>query len=167
MRFARLGQFLVRRRRWVLVIGLLAVVAAGAFGADVASKLSNGGFEDPSSDGAKATKILDDHFGAGEPNVILLVRADRGSVDDPAVAAAGLRVTEDLAAAAGVSDVVSYWSLGNPAPLRADDSSSALVLGRINGNEDEVRDIVDVLRDEFTFDDGTVNVGVSGREAAF
>ena len=167
MRFARLGQFLVARRRWVLVVGLLAVVAAGMFGADVASKLSNGGFEDPSSDGAKATAILDDHFGAGEPNVILLVRADGTSVDDPAVAAAGQNVTDRLAAADGVSDVVSYWSLGSPPPLRADDSSSALVLGRINGSEDEIRDSVDTIRDELTFDDGTINVGVSGREAVF
>ena len=78
MRFARLGQFLVARRRWVLVVGLLAVIAAATLGADVASKLSNGGFEDPSSDGAKATHILDDHFEAGEPNVILLVHADNG-----------------------------------------------------------------------------------------
>ena len=167
MRFARLGQFLVARRRWVLVVGLLAVVAAGMFGADVASKLSSGGFEDPSSDGAKATAILDEHFGAGEPNVVLLVRADGTSVDDPAVAAAGQNVTDRLAAADGVSDVVSYWSLGSPPPLRADDSSSALVLGRINGSEDEIRDSVDTIRDELTFDDGTINVGVSGREAVF
>ena len=167
MRFARLGQFLVARRRWVLVVGLVAMVAAGLFGADVASKLSNGGFEDPSSDGAKATAILNEHFGAGEPNVILLVRADGTSVDDPAVAAAGEDVTARLAAADGVSDVVSYWSLGSPPPLRADDSSSALVLGRINGSEDEIRDRVDTIRDELTFDDGTIKVGVSGREAVF
>ena len=167
MRFARLGQFLVARRRWVLVVGLLAVIAAATLGADVASKLSNGGFDDPSSDAAKATHLLDDHFGAGEPNVILLVHADNGSVDDPAVATAAQNVTQNLAAASGVSDVVSYWSLGSPPPLRADDASSALVLGRINGSEDEVRDSVDAIRDQFTFDDGTITVGVSGREAVF
>jgi RND superfamily putative drug exporter len=167
MRFARLGQFLVARRGWVLVVGLLAVIAAAVFGADVASKLSNGGFEDPSSDGAKATAILNERFGAGEPNVILLVRADGASVDDPAVAAAGQNVTERLAEANGVSDVVSYWSLGSPPPLRADDASSALVLGRINGSEDDIRASVDTIRNELTFDDGTINVGVSGREAVF
>jgi RND superfamily putative drug exporter len=167
MRFARFGHFLVARRRWVLIVGLLAIFAAGAFGADVASKLSSGGFEVQSSDSAKATKLLDEQFGAGEPNVILLVRADNGTVDDPATAAAGQRVTDELATANRVSDVVSYWSLGSAPPLRADDASSALVLGRVNGTEDEVRDSVDEIRDEFTFDDGVISVGVSGREAVF
>ena len=85
----------------------------------------------------------------------------------PAIAAAGQRVTDELATADRVSDVVSYWSLGSPPPLRADDASSALVLGRINGTEDEIRESVDQIREDFTFDDGVVDVGVSGREAVF
>jgi RND superfamily putative drug exporter len=167
MRFARLGQFLVHRRRWVLVLGLLAMVTAGALGADVASKLSSGGFEDPDADSTKASEILDEEFAAGEPNVVLLVRAGSGSVDDPDVTAAGTGITDRLAATDGVTDVVSYWSLGSPTPLRADDATSALVLARVDGTEDEIRDRVDEIRETFSADDGDVTVGVSGREAVF
>ena len=167
MRFARLGQFLVARRRWVLVLGIVAMISAGVFGADVASKLSTGGFEDPSADSTKAAEILDEEFGAGEPNVVVLVRSDRGNVDDPATAAAGRQITEDLASTDRVGDVVSYWSLGSPPPLRADDSTSALVLARVDGTEDEIRDTVDEIRERFTIDDGVVEARVSGREAVF
>jgi RND superfamily putative drug exporter len=166
MRFARLDQLLVARRRWVL-LGLIAVIAAGVLGSDVASKLSTGGFDDPGADSTKAADILEQEFGAGEPNVVLLVRADGGTVDDPEVAAAGRQITDDLTSTPGVTDVISYWSLGSPPPLRAEDASSALVLGRIEGDEEETRDTVDVVRERFTYDDGAVTVGVTGREAVF
>jgi RND superfamily putative drug exporter len=151
----------------VLVAGLVAMVVAGALGADVASKLSSGGFEDPGADSTRATEILDEQFRAGEPNVVLLVRADEGSVDDDAVAAAGARLTDQLAEVDGVADVVSYWSLGRPPPLRADDASSALVLGRLDGSEDEIRDGVNQIRDDLSGDLGEITVEVSGREAVF
>jgi RND superfamily putative drug exporter len=167
MRFARLGQFLVDRRRIVLVVGLLAFVTAGALGADVASKLSTGGFEDPSADSTKAAEILDEQFHAGEPNVVLLIGADSGNVDDAVTSAVGQRITDELGATERVGDVVSYWSLDRPPPLRADDSSSALVLARVDGTEDEIRDTVDQIRERFTVDDEHVEVGVSGREAVF
>jgi RND superfamily putative drug exporter len=167
MRFARLGQFLVTWRRWVLVLGLVGVLAAGWLGADVASKLSTGGFEDPAADSTRADRILEEQFGAGEPNVVLVVRADEATVDEPAIAATGQRITDALASTDRVSDVVSYWSLGSPPPLRADDSSSALVLGRVDGNEDDTRETVNEIRERFTYDDGEVSVGVTGREAVF
>ena len=56
-------------------------------------------------------------------------------------------ITAELGATPRVSDVVSYWSLANAPPLRADDSSSALVLARIDGTEDEIRDTVDDIRE--------------------
>ena len=60
MRFARLGQWVVRTRRWILGVAVVAFVAAGLYGADVASHLSTGGFADPGSASARASDYLTD-----------------------------------------------------------------------------------------------------------
>jgi putative drug exporter of the RND superfamily len=170
MRFARLGRFLVRRRRIVAALAVVGFLTTGALGSDVADELSTGGFEDPSADSARARDLLDEQFGAGEPNVVLLVRAVDADLDDPAVVAAGAEVADRLAAYPSVGEVVSYWSLGNAPPLRADDGSSALVLARVEGTEDEVDEQIEAIVDEFAHDDGRagpVRVGVGGRDATF
>lgn len=59
-------------------------------------------------------------------------------MDDPAVTAAGLRLTEQVAAEAGVSHVVSYWTTKSTA-MRGTDAKQALVLGTIDGDFDTVQ----------------------------
>ena len=69
----------------------------------------------------------------------MLVTARSGTVDDPAVAAAGAALTERLAAQPGVGDVWSYWSPGAPPTLAAEDRRHALVLAWVPGDADRVR----------------------------
>ena len=127
------------RRPWrVVLAGTLFVLVAGALGGGVAENLTTGGFEDPATETARASELLDERFGAGVPNVILLVTATDGDVDSPHVAAAGQALTDELSAEPGVTGVVSYWSEGNAPPLRNHDGSRAIVVGRIDGDEDEV-----------------------------
>ena len=126
-------------RSWRVVLAAVTfMVVAGAFGGGVAEDLTSGGFEDPSTESSRADEALAERFGTGTPNVVLLVTAAGGDVDAPDAVAAGTAVTDELASAAGVTDVVSYWSEGNAPPLRNDDGSRALVLGRIEGDDDEV-----------------------------
>ena len=169
MRFAHIGQFLVRRRWWVLVLTAVFFVGAGTYGGDVAKKLSNGGFSDPSAESSRAEQYLDETLGSGTPNVVLLVKpAHEGStVDDAAVAAAGQAVTAELATAPGVTQSVSYWSLGNAPPLKATDGSSALVLARTQGSEDEVREHIKVIAERFDRDGDVVTTQVGGMSEAF
>src|SRR4051794_6110672 len=105
MRFAHVGQFLVRRRWWVLVLTAVFFVGAGTYGGDVAKRLSNGGFSDPAAESARAERYLDETLGSGTPNVVLLVTPahEGATVDDAAVATAGRAVTEELASAPGVT----------------------------------------------------------------
>jgi RND superfamily putative drug exporter len=42
------------------------MVAAGIFGIPVAKSLSAGGFQDPTSESARATQLLTDKFGQGD-----------------------------------------------------------------------------------------------------
>jgi hypothetical protein len=121
MRFARFGQVLVRRRRIVLVLAALFFLAAGAYGGDVATRLSSGGFDATGADSTEAAAYLADTLGTGTPNVVLLVTPSRSgvTVDDAAVAAAGTAVTEQLASEPGVTQAVSYWTLGRAARCAA------------------------------------------------
>jgi putative drug exporter of the RND superfamily len=88
----------------VILVGA-AVIGVGAF-----SKLqTNGAFQDPSADSTTAQRQLDEHFGDAD-NVVLLVRARGGTVDDPAVTAAGATAARRLSAEPRVTDVVSFWA---------------------------------------------------------
>ena len=163
----RLGEFAVRRRRLVLVAGLLLLVVAGILGGSVSKYLSNGGFDDPHSEFSRASKIVSTEFHSGDPNVVLLATAKAGTVDSPAVAAEGLRLTQELASQPFVSQTASYWSLGAPPPLHSDDSRSALVLARITGTDDQVIKRVKDLAPTFTRDDAVMSVRVGGFAQVF
>ena len=162
--FSRIGRFTVRRRRLVLVLTFLVVLLAGALGGGVFDRLVNGGFADPDAESTRAADLLEDEFGAGAPNVVLLVTANEGDVDSAAVTEAGLALTEELAAYPRADDVVSYWSLGSPPPLRSEDSTEALIVGRLAGDQDEWQDVADGLAEEFNGErgDGAVTVAVGG-----
>ena len=67
MGFTAIGRLLVRHRRAILALAVLFVVAAGWFGADVASRLTAGGFEDPGAESVRAEHYLSDTMGAGVP----------------------------------------------------------------------------------------------------
>ena len=54
----RLGHFLVRRRRWVLIGTLLTIVLAGVFGGNVAQHLKAGGFDPPDVESSRASDLL-------------------------------------------------------------------------------------------------------------
>src|SRR5690606_1728077 len=142
---ARLGSAVVRRRRLVLVAAVVLFALSGAFGGSAPSHLSAGGFDDPGAESSLGDAALADVLDAGPPNVILLVTAEGGDVDDPAVAAEGLALTEALAAEPHISNVASYWSLGSPPPLKGVHGDKALVLGRIDGTQDEVNERVEEL----------------------
>ncbi len=164
---ARLGAFTVRRRRAILIGTVIFAIASGAFGGKVVDKLSSGGFSDPNSESVRADTILQEQFGGGNPNLILLITANEGSVDDPEVVGAGQALTKKLGAEPEIEQVFSYWSLGSPPPLRSGDSSQALILARISGNEDEVNDAATRLFPLYTTDEGPISVGVGGYAEVF
>src|SRR5829696_6781308 len=141
----RLARLSTQHARAVVIAAVVLFAVAGALGGGVADHLTSGGFEDPSSESERADEALADRFDTGVPNLLLLVTAEGGDVDDPAAAQAGQELADRLAGEEGVTDVVSYWSEGNAPPLRNDDGSRALVVARIEGNDDEVEDRVTEL----------------------
>src|SRR5829696_1365120 len=162
----RLARFLLRRRWAVLAATLVVVVAAGAFGGSAITRLKSGGFDDPDAESTRAAKVLADEFGTGDPNLVLLVTAKGGRVDDPAVAAAGEALTRRLAAEPDLAQVVSYWATGAPA-LKSTDGSQALVLGRITGDDEGLDERAAALTGAYARDDATLRVQVGGQAQVF
>ena len=159
-----LARIIVARRRLVLVVAITLAALAGAFGGSVAKNLSNGGFDDPHAESTAAKDLIEQRFGAGSPNLVLLVTAADGSVDSAASAAAGLALTEELSAELGVEGVASYWSL-QASPLKSSSGAEALVLARISGGEDTVRTRIEELSPRFTRANpsATLQVEVTGQ----
>ena len=124
---ASLGRFVVHRARLVLVAAVLALIGFAVLGVGAFGKLKTGGFQDPGADSTKAQALTDQQFG-GAWDVVLLVHARTGTVDDAPARAAGDTAARRLAALPGVSHVVSHWSTPEPG-LRSKDGKFALVLG--------------------------------------
>ncbi|MEX2587522.1 MAG: MMPL family transporter [Actinomycetota bacterium] len=159
----RLGGFTVRHKLWVVAGTVVFIVVAGALGGGVLNKLSSGGFADPDAEATRAATIIQEQFHAGTPNLILLVTANEGTVDDPAAARAGLALTQELAAEPKVEQVYSYWSLGNAPPLRSQDGSQALVMARIPGSEEDVMHGAEELSEPYTRSDAAIDVVPTGQ----
>src|SRR6266540_1969278 len=162
----RLAGSLLRRRVLVLVVAVAVVGLAGVLGAGVVSKLRSGGFEDPAASSTRAEDALRDTFHTGEPNLVLLVTADHGTVDQADLANGGLELTRRLSAERDVSEVQSYWTT-KAAPLRSVDGRQALVLARIAGDDDATQKRAEQLATDFDRDQGGMRVQVGGQARVF
>lgn len=163
----KLGRFAVRRRRLVLLGTFVAVVVAAAFGGGAFDRLTAGGFNDPDAESSRGADKLQQLFDTGDPNLILLVTAKQGSVDDRAVAAEGIALTGELQGERSIDEAFSYWSLGSAPAFRSDDGSQALVLARVPGDEDEVADVVEGLSAKYTREESVIDVAVGGQGEIF
>ncbi|AQZ64900.1 Integral membrane protein [[Actinomadura] parvosata subsp. kistnae] len=164
----RLGFFLARRHRLVLALALALLAGAGVLAAGAASGLSLSRFEAPGSESDRAQRELVERFGTGSPDMIFLVTARRGTVDDPAVEAAGRELTERAGRHEGVAESASYWTRGKPATLRSRDGRHALIVVRIPGDADHVRaEVLPRLVPEITRGSDLLQVRAGGGEEVF
>ncbi|MFC4465933.1 MMPL family transporter [Streptomyces xiangluensis] len=159
---ARLASLALRRRRLVLVIAVLGFAIAGAIASPAMKVLSAGGFEDPDAESSVAVDVLRDRFDTGDPNLILLARAPE-QVDSGEAAADGRALTKKLADQRGVAEVTSYWASDRAADLRSKDGRSALVLARLQGDDDEVLKAAKRIAPLVTGDQGVLEVQSGGR----
>jgi putative drug exporter of the RND superfamily len=163
----KLGHFTVLRRRWIMVGTLIFVVLGGVVGGGVADELSSGGFDDPAAESFLADKALDRVFASGNPNLVLLVTARFGSVDDEEVAAFGAELTRRLQAEEGIEQAVSYWTLGSPPPLASTAGDQALVLARVEGTQDQILERTEALTPDYRVENDIAKVDVGGQAAVF
>ena len=85
--FEKLGHLVVRRRKGVLAIFIVALIGLGAMAGMAVPRLSGGGYSNPGSDAAKASTYLKNTFHVKDPAVVLEVKSTT-SITDPTVIAA-------------------------------------------------------------------------------
>ena len=142
---ARLGSFVVRRRRFTLVGILILTIVAAAFGAGVAQNLIAGGFDPAGAESVEAADVLATQFGQDEPNILFVVTAVDGDVDSAATREAGIELTEFVGAYDNVDFAASYWTLDNAPPLRGTGGDRALVVAHVAGSDSEAMEHADAL----------------------
>ena len=162
----RVARFVVKRRVVVLVVAVIGMIAAGAIGGGVASRLSNGGFEDPAAESVLAARNLADEFGVAPADIVIVATA-AGSVDDDAAAAAGVGLVAALEAEEHVTSVNSYWTLGSPAPLRSIDGTRALVFATVEGTQSELLEYSGELAEKYRGEFQGLEVAVGGEGPLF
>ena len=165
----RLAGLAVRRHRAVLLLALVAFLASGAIGGGVADQLSSGGFEDPDAESTRVEAVLAEEFGTGSPNIVLLVDAPSGDVDDPAVAAAGRAVADELRAETfegqAMTEVISYWDLPAGNPLASEDGAQALVVARFDADDSTLVEMSRGIHERYertATDEAPIDVHVGG-----
>ncbi|MDQ3612028.1 MAG: MMPL family transporter, partial [Actinomycetota bacterium] len=163
---SRLGRLVLLRRRLVLLATVLFLAVAGILGGGVAAELSGGGFEDPQAESTQAARVLEEQFGSGAPNLVLLVTAP-GGVEEPAAVASATELVERLAAEPGVTQVASWWTSGRPDGLKSRDGTQAVILARMPGADDAAVLRVEELGPRFAGDYEGLAVQVGGRAQTF
>jgi uncharacterized membrane protein YdfJ with MMPL/SSD domain len=112
----RIAELAIAAPRWTIAIAALVMVVAGIFGIPVAKSLSAGGLQDPTSESARASKLLTDKFGQGDVQLLFVVSA-RDGVTNTAARAVGTDIADQLSRSAHVTSVTSAWTAPPAAAL--------------------------------------------------
>src|SRR5262249_55510504 len=125
-----------------------------------------GGFVDPGSESARTAAAVEREFpSSAQSDFVILVTAKHGTVNSPAVSAAGLALTDRLRQANGVLTALSYWNipnLGALSPLSSRDQRQALVFASLRGTDDQKIKLAGKLAPEFDADTDAISTGVTG-----
>lgn len=130
--FTKIGKYTYHHSKLVLTVAVLLVMVAGAMGFQAFGKLKSEGFDDPKSESSQAASLINQHFG-GQTNLIFLVHAQHGNVDDSSIAAEAKAVASSLSRQPDVQSVTDYWSSHSPL-LKSKDSTYALITAYFSGS---------------------------------
>jgi uncharacterized membrane protein YdfJ with MMPL/SSD domain len=122
----RLASSLHRNRRRVLLVALLGIAVAGAFGLGVAKRLAPYGDTDPSTQSVQATNRYQSATGRQiDPGVVALVNT--GNIRGAAAERRVRQVEAQLRASRDVATVSSYYENHDPAMVSHDGRSTYVV----------------------------------------
>jgi trehalose monomycolate/heme transporter len=129
------GRLVYRRRRLVLVIALIVVAFAAAWGTGVFGKLqSSGGFTPPNSQSQRSSNLATAAFGRDAGDVVVLYSSPTASVRSPSFRAAVTHVLAGLPASR-VESTATYWSTGSAQFVSASGRATYAVLELAGGND--------------------------------
>ena len=132
--FEKLGHLIVRRRKAAMITFIVGVLAAGAIGSMVFSRLDSGGYSNPNSDSYKVYNYLNDTLKESDPTVVMVVDAGDTDVSDPVIAQKAAALEAQILKEADVERTLSFWSSGGQGAFKSTDGKAAYILVYGKGN---------------------------------
>jgi trehalose monomycolate/heme transporter len=146
--FESWGRVIYRRRRLVLVLALVVVAFAAAWGTGVFGRLqSSGGFTPPDSQSQQAANLAQASFGRDAGDVVVLYSSPDQTVRSPGFRAA---VTGTLAALprSKVLSYETYWSTRSPQFISTSGRETYAVLELAGSTDDARQTSYDAIKNE-------------------
>ena len=159
----QIARMAITSPRRVIVVAALLALALAIFGVPVANSLSASGFQDPTSESARASQLLTDKFGQGDTQMLVAVSTPDG-VDSPAARAAGTEIVDQLRSSPHVVDVASPWTTPPQAAadLVSEDRNTGLIAAGIKGSESDQQKYAEQLSTQVAHDRNGVTVRAGG-----
>jgi uncharacterized membrane protein YdfJ with MMPL/SSD domain len=147
----------------ITAAAVLVTVAAGIFGIPVVKCLSASGFDDPTSESARATQLLTEKFGQGDVQMLITVTAPDKVARGPA-RAVGVDIVDQLERSPHVANVTSAWTAPPAAAteLVSKDGKTGLIVAGITGGENEAQTYAQTLSDQVAYDRDGITVRSGG-----
>jgi RND superfamily putative drug exporter len=164
----RIALLAIAAPRRIIAVALLVMVTCGIFGIPVAKHLSAGGFQDPTSESAQATKLLVDKFNQGDMELLISVTSMDGA-QSPAARAVGTDIAAQLQASPYVGEVTSVWTAPQSAApaLISKDGDTGLIVAGITGGESGAQTHAKELTERLVHDRDGVTVRAGGEAMTY
>lgn len=151
--------------RRIIAVALLVMLGTAVFGVPVATSLSGGGMRDPTSESARAAKLLSDKFDQGDMTLVFSVTSKEGA-QSPAARAVGTDIARRLQNSPYVDHVSSAWTAPSSA-LVSEDGKTGLIVAGISGDDNEAPKYARQLADELEHNRNGVTVLAGGEPTIY
>ncbi len=147
----RIALMAIAAPKRIIAVALLTMLGAAVFGIPVAKSLSAGGFQDPTSESARASQVLSDKFHQGDMQLVFTVSAP-GGANSPEARAAGLAIVDLAKNFPYAAEVSSLWTVPPSATsgLISKDGATGLVVIGVTGGENNAQRHAQELADAVT-----------------
>jgi uncharacterized membrane protein YdfJ with MMPL/SSD domain len=138
--FAALGRFTYRGRRWIPLVGLALVIGLNVWATTAGGRLSQGGWQVPGSEAARAGELFADRFGEQATSMIVLFTDPDGDAGSPAFQATVAGAVAPLADDPTVDEIVTYADIADPSFLSRDGTKTFALIRLTEPLEESVDD---------------------------
>lgn len=157
--------------RRIVGIAFLVLVGAAVFGLPVVNSLSGGGFQDPTSESARATEVLRDRFNQTDQQMLIVVTAPDGVRSESARRVA-TGIVDQLKRSPWVLNVASAWTMPPDRPQAASqliskDNKSGMIVAGLKGGENDAQKYASTLTSDLVHDRDGVTVRAGGMAVAY
>ncbi|ORV10376.1 MMPL family transporter [Mycobacterium celatum] len=154
--------------RRIIGVAVVVVLAAAVFGVPVVNSLSAGGFQDPTSESARATELLRDKFDQTDQKMMIVITAPAGARSDQA-RRVGTDIVDQLKRSPWVLNVSSAWTSPPQAAARliSKDNKSGLIVANLKGGENDAQKYAKTLSAQLVHDRDGVTVRAGGMAVAY